>query len=75
MALEPLIEIQDDIYSRENVTLDGRRFSDCVFRECRLIWNGGPCEIVPGCTFISCYVYPSLIAEAFRMRGVKGISG
>jgi hypothetical protein len=39
-------------FTRETVTLDGKRFENCKFNECHLIYSGGPadcsaCEFSP----------------------------
>ena len=30
------------IFNHETVALDGEAFSDCEFRECRMVYAGGP---------------------------------
>jgi hypothetical protein len=39
------------IYNHETVVLDGQAFSDCEFRECRLVYAGGEVPTFAGCRF------------------------
>jgi hypothetical protein len=43
-----------DIYNHETVSLDGETFSDCEFRDCRLVYTGGEPPVFRGCSFIGC---------------------
>ena len=43
-----------EIYNHETVTLDGEAFSDCEFRDCRLIYAGGEPPLFTGCNFVGC---------------------
>ena len=43
-----------DIYNHETVSLDGETFSDCEFRDCRMIYAGGELPVFDGCTFVDC---------------------
>lgn len=43
-----------DIYNHETVQLDGETFSDCEFRDCRLVYAGGEPPQFRGCSFIGC---------------------
>ena len=40
------------IYSHETVQLDGEAFSDCEFRDCRLVYAGGEPPAFSGCSFV-----------------------
>jgi hypothetical protein len=42
------------IYNHETVPLDGEAFSDCEFRECRLVYAGGDTPAFAGCRFDAC---------------------
>jgi hypothetical protein len=42
------------IYNHETVALDGERFSDCEFRDCRMIYRGGEPPIFDNCRFGAC---------------------
>lgn len=42
------------IYNHETVQLDGETFSDCEFRDCRLVYAGGDAPVFHGCTFVGC---------------------
>lgn len=42
------------IYNHETVPLDGESFSDCEFRECRLIYRGGEPPVFRDCRFDDC---------------------
>ena len=43
-----------EAYNHETVTLDGETFTDCEFRECRLVYAGGEPPVFRGCSFIGC---------------------
>ena len=42
------------IYNHETVVLDGESFSDCEFRECRLVYSGGEPPNFRDCRFDDC---------------------
>lgn len=42
------------IYNHETVTLDGETFSDCEFRDCRMVYAGGETPVFQGCSFVGC---------------------
>lgn len=42
------------IYNHETVPLDGEAFSDCEFRECRLVYAGGEPPVFDNCKFDEC---------------------
>ena len=39
------------IFNHETVALDGESFSDCEFRECRLVYSGGEPPVFERCRF------------------------
>jgi len=41
-------------YNHETVVLDGETFSDCEFRDCRLVYSGGPPPVFENCKFHGC---------------------
>jgi len=41
-------------YNHETVVLDGETFSDCEFRDCRLIYSGGETPVFQNCQFHGC---------------------
>lgn len=41
-------------YNHETVVLDGETFSDCEFRDCRLVYAGGAAPLFEGCKFHGC---------------------
>ena len=41
-------------YSHETVVLDGQEFSDCEFRDCRLVYSGGEVPVFADCRFHAC---------------------
>jgi hypothetical protein len=41
-------------YNHETVVLDGEAFSDCEFRECKLLYAGGELPTFDGCRFDEC---------------------
>jgi len=42
------------IYNHETVQLDGETFSDCEFRDSRLVYGGGEPPVFQGCAFVGC---------------------
>jgi hypothetical protein len=42
------------IFNHETITLDGESFADCEFRDCRLIYRGGPAPNFNDCRFDGC---------------------
>lgn len=42
------------IFNHETVPLDGEAFSDCEFRDCRLVYSGGEPPVFKGCRFDKC---------------------
>ena len=42
------------MYSHETVALDGQEFSDCEFRDCRLVYAGGEPPVFNRCRFHDC---------------------
>ncbi|MBL8773024.1 MAG: hypothetical protein JNK30_16700 [Phenylobacterium sp.] len=45
---------QGEIYNHETVLMDGETFSDCEFRDCRLVYGGGEPPAFAGCSFVGC---------------------
>jgi hypothetical protein len=41
-------------FNHETVVLDGEAFSDCEFRDCRLVYSGGEAPSFSGCKFDKC---------------------
>jgi hypothetical protein len=39
------------IFNHETVVVDGESFSDCEFRECRLVYSGGELPVFESCRF------------------------
>ena len=44
----------DTIFHHETIALDGEAFSDCQFRDCRLVYAGGEPPVFTGCRFEDC---------------------
>ena len=42
------------LFSHETIDLDGERFSDCEFRDCRMIYRGGEPPRFDNCRFGTC---------------------
>ena len=42
------------IFNHETVVLDGERFSDCEFQDCRLVYSGGEVPNFANCRFVGC---------------------
>ncbi|WP_293903451.1 hypothetical protein [Phenylobacterium sp.] len=42
------------IYNHETVQLDGETFSDCEFRDSRLVYSGGAPPVFASCQFHGC---------------------
>ena len=43
-----------EIYNHETVALDDEEFTDCEFRDCRLVYQGGEPPKFTGCSFVGC---------------------
>jgi hypothetical protein len=41
-------------FNHETVTLDAEQFSDCEFRDCRMIYRGGEPPGFDNCRFVGC---------------------
>jgi hypothetical protein len=41
-------------YSHETVALDGETFTDCEFRDCRMVYAGGDPPVFADCRFHDC---------------------
>lgn len=44
----------DVMYNHETVSLDGETFSNCEFRDSRLVFAGGPAPAFVNCRFDNC---------------------
>ena len=42
------------IFNHETVYLDGEHFTDCEFRDSRLVYSGGPAPVFDGCKVDAC---------------------
>ena len=42
------------IFNHETVALDGEAFSDCEFRDCRMVYTGGEPPVFDHCRFDGC---------------------
>jgi len=42
------------IFNHETVALDGERFADCEFRDCRMVYRGGEPPRFDNCHFAGC---------------------
>ncbi len=42
------------LYSHETLALDGESYSDCEFKDCRLVYGGGEPPIFERCRFADC---------------------
>jgi hypothetical protein len=41
-------------YSHETVLMEAETFSNCEFRDCRLVYTGGEPAILNNCKFVDC---------------------
>jgi hypothetical protein len=65
------------IYNHETIPLDGQEFSDCEFRDCRLVYAGGELPSFSGCRFEACewkYDGPAALTLA-HLKLVWGLGG
>lgn len=44
----------DTVFNHETVVLDGEAFEACEFRDCRLVYSGGPTPSFANCRFDGC---------------------
>ena len=42
---------QGNVFVKSTVIIDAKRFEDCVFQECTLLYNGGEAPAFKGCKF------------------------
>jgi len=42
------------IFNHETLALDGERFADCEFRDCRMVYRGGEPPRFDNCRFADC---------------------
>jgi len=42
------------IYNHETVLLDDEVFTDCEFRDCRMVYAGGGTPVFTSCSFVGC---------------------
>jgi len=42
------------LFSHETVALDGERYGDCEFRDCRMVYRGGEPPKFNDCKFVGC---------------------
>jgi hypothetical protein len=52
-------------FTREAVMLDGKRFEDCKFIECQIVYEGGPAEVS------SCWFSPNTV---WQFQGAAGMT-
>jgi hypothetical protein len=67
----------DTIYNHETVALDGETFSDCEFRDSRLVYSGGKNPVFSGCRFDTCeWKYDDAAARTLeQLKLVWGLGG
>lgn len=65
----PLVEAKGLKFSHQTVVIDGTRYQNCSFTDCKIIYRGGPtrlasCSISPQCTLelqdAAAFVYQTL---------------
>jgi hypothetical protein len=60
------------IFNHETVALDGEVFSDCDFRDCRLVFSGGEPPVFEHCRFDGCD-WKMDAAAARTLAHLKGV--
>ena len=65
------------IYNHDTVVLDGETFSDCEFRNSRLVYSGGELPTFVGCQFENCeWRYDDAAARTLAfLKTVWGVGG
>jgi hypothetical protein len=63
--VSPLPVISKQTFTRQFIKLDGRRFENCRFIECQIVYSGGPVEIS------SCEFSPDTV---WQFQGYAGMT-
>jgi hypothetical protein len=65
------------IFNHETVTLDAERFSDCEFRDCRMIYRGGEPPHFDSCKFVDCdWQFEDAAANTLKhLKTIWGVGG
>ena len=65
------------IYNHETIALDGETFSDCEFRDSRLVYSGGQTPVFSQCRFDGCeWKYDEAAARTLaHMKVVWNLGG
>jgi hypothetical protein len=65
------------IFNHETVALDGERFADCEFRDCRMIYRGGEPPKFDNCQFAGCdWRFEDAAARTLEhMKGLWAVGG
>ena len=63
--------------NHEILYLDGETYSDCEFRDCRLIYNGGEPPVFENCRFEKCeWIFEGAAAQTLaHMKTVWAVGG
>lgn len=63
-------------YNHENVALDGETFTDCEFRDCRMVYTGGEPPVFTRCKFHDCdWRFEEAAARTFAYLKVLWLAG
>lgn len=63
-------------FSGEDIRLDGAVYRACVFRDCRMVYQGGPLPVLEGCQFIDCgWSFDGAAANTLMMLGALNHGG
>jgi len=63
--------------NHETLYLDGEVFSDCEFRDCRMIYSGGEAPVFDNCRFDKCeWIFEDAAARTLaHMKSVWAVGG
>jgi hypothetical protein len=53
-CISTLEHVRDKVFLNERVEVDGKRFTNCTFNGCELIYAGGDVEFGPRCRVENC---------------------
>lgn len=63
-------------FSGEDIRLDGAAYRACVFRDCRMRYEGGPLPVLEGCDFVGCsWAFDGAAANTLLMLGALNQGG
>ncbi|MFN0198296.1 MAG: HNH endonuclease [Planctomycetaceae bacterium] len=61
-------EFDLETFKKQSIVVDGKKFTNCTFEQCRLVYKGGELPAFSGCNLPSCHwVFDESAANTIRM--------